>query len=27
VTPSKLASYLQGHPMFKEAGYMMPKER
>jgi hypothetical protein len=27
VSPSKLASYLQGHPMFKEAGYMMPKER
>jgi hypothetical protein len=27
VSPSRLASYLQGHAMFKEAGYMMPKER
>lgn len=27
VPPSRLASYLQGHAMFKEAGYMLPKER
>lgn len=27
VSPSRLASYLQGHAMFKETGYMMPKER
>ena len=27
VSPSRLATYLQGHAMFKEAGYIMPKER
>lgn len=27
VSPSRLASYLQGHALFKEAGYMMPRER
>lgn len=27
VSPSRLASYLQSHPLFQEAGYLMPKER
>jgi hypothetical protein len=27
VSPSTLASRLKGHPMFREAGYLMPNER
>ena len=27
VSPSLLASMLQGHPLFREVGYMMPNER